>query len=248
MFSIFKKKIPLTTSDYFPFVTDMHSHILPGIDDGSPDLNTSVKLVEELIKLGVTQSIATPHIIGDMYRNNTATIHSALDLLKTELELKQIDFKIKAAAEYMLDAYFLDLLTSKVDLLTLKDNLVLTEFSYAEKPYKMDQLAFSIITEGYQPILAHPERYAYFHNDFKQYDYLNELGFLLQVNLLSLTGYYGKPVVKAAEYLFKNNLVSFAGTDLHHSRHMDALKDANNQQIFTNRFMGKMYNEELQFS
>ena len=247
MLSIFKKKTPLSPSDYFPIITDIHSHILPGIDDGSPDVETSINLIESLIKLGITQSIATPHIIGDLYKNDASSIQKSLTILQNELQLRQIDFKIKAAAEYMLDAYFLELLTNKVDLLTLKDNLVLTEFSYAEKPYKIDHLAFSIITEGYLPILAHPERYAYFHNDFKQYDYLNELGFLLQVNLLSLTGYYGKPVAKAAEYLFKNNLVSFAGTDLHHSRHIDALNDANNRLIFAHALSGKTYNEEMKF-
>ena len=247
MFSIFKKKISLPSSDYFPFVTDIHSHILPGIDDGSPDVATSIKLIEGLIKLGIKQAIATPHIIGDLYRNDASSIQKALTLLVNELKLRKIDFKVKAAAEYMLDAYFLELLNNKVGLLTLKDNIVLTEFSYADKPYKIDQLAFSIITEGYQPILAHPERYAYFHNDFKQYDYLNELGFLLQVNLLSLTGYYGKPVAKAAEYLFKNNLVSFAGTDLHHSRHLEALNDGRNKSVFSNSFMNKLYNEDMLF-
>ena len=247
MFSIFKKKTPVVDAAYFPFYTDIHSHILPGIDDGSPDVETSVKLIEGLIRLGVKQSIATPHIIGDMYRNDAQSIQKALSLIRDELQLRQIDFKIKAAAEYMLDDYFLELLAAKSPLFTLKENLLLTEFSYADKPYKIEQLAFSIITEGYKPILAHPERYAYFHNDFKQYDYLSELGFLLQVNLLSLTGYYGKPVAKAAAYILKNNLASFAGTDLHHSRHLEALNNSNNKLIFANAFNNKNYNEEMKF-
>lgn len=247
MFSIFKKKILTNYSDYFPIVTDIHSHILPGIDDGSPDIDTSLILVEGLIKLGVKQAVATPHIIGDLYRNDATSINKALSILKKALLENQIDFKVSAAAEYMLDAYFLELLTTKTPLLTIKDNLVLTEFSYADKPYSVEQIVFAIITEGYQPILAHPERYGYYHNDFKQYNFLNELGFLFQVNLLSLSGYYGKPAAKAANYLIKNNLASFVGTDLHHERHLNALSDNKNKILFRDALNNKIFNEDMQF-
>ena len=247
MFSIFKNKIPDNYSEYFPIVTDIHSHILPGIDDGSPDIDTSLFLINGLIKLGIKQSIATPHIIGDLYRNDANSINSSLSILKKALLENHIDFKVSAAAEYMLDAYFLELLSTKTPLLTIKDNLVLTEFSYADKPYRVEQIVFAIITEGYQPILAHPERYGYYHNDFKQYDFLNELGFLLQVNLLSLTGYYGKPAAKAANYLIKNNLASYVGTDLHHERHLDALSDNKNKTLFREVLSSKIFNEDMQF-
>ena len=246
MFSIFKKTAPLS-SDYFPIVTDIHSHILPGIDDGSPDIETSLILVEGLMKLGITQSVATPHIIGDLYRNDAASINNALSLLRNLLAEKQIDFKVTAAAEYMLDDYFLELLALNKPLLTIKNNIVLTEFSYADKPYNVEQLLFRIITEGYQPILAHPERYGYYHNDFKQYDYLSEIGFLLQVNLLSLTGYYGKPASKAAHYIIKNNLHSFVGTDLHHARHLSVLSDIKNRILFGEIFNNKKFNEQMEF-
>ncbi len=246
MFSFFKKTVSLSP-DYFPFVTDIHSHILPGIDDGSPDVETSLLLIEGLMKLGITQSVATPHIIGDLYRNDANTIQTALSLLNNALLEKKIDFKVTAAAEYMLDAYFLDLLSANTPLLTVKDNIVLTEFSYADKPYNVEQILFKIITEGYQPILAHPERYGYYHNDFKQYDHLNEIGFLLQVNLLSLTGYYGKPAAKAANYIIKNNLHSFIGTDLHHERHLNAISDPKNRQLYSSILHNKKYNEDMFF-
>ena len=116
-----------------------------------------------------------------MYRNNADTISTALTTLKNALAEKQIDFKVQAAAEYMLDDYFLGLLKNKIPLLTIKENKVLTEFSYAEKPYNVQQMVFSIITEGYQPVLAHPERYGYFHNDYKQYHALKDLGFLMTI-------------------------------------------------------------------
>ncbi len=249
MFSFFKKKQPSLTNiqGSFPFTTDIHSHILPGIDDGSPNIETSLELIKGLMQLGIKQSIATPHIIGDMYRNNAQTINTALQLLKTTLKENNIDFKLHAAAEYMMDDYFIHLLETKTPLLTLKDNIVLTEFSYAEKPYNAKKMAFTLITEGYQPILAHPERYSYYHNNLKEYAELKDLGFLLQVNLLSLTGYYGKPVAKAANYIIKNNLASFTATDLHHDRHMQALSSTANRAIFADVFKGKMMNEEMLF-
>lgn len=247
MFSIFKKPVSTFSSDYFPIVTDIHSHILPGIDDGSSNIETSLLLVEGLMKLGVSHSIATPHIIGDLYRNNYDTINNALTALRNALEEKQLKFKINAAAEYMLDAYFLELLQKKIPLLTLKNNLILTEFSYAERPFNVEKIVFAVITEGYQPILAHPERYAYYHNDYKQYHHLADLGFLLQVNLLSLTGYYGKAVAKAAAYIIKNKLVSFTGTDLHHLRHLDALNDPANKTVFAELFSGQTFNNDMIF-
>ena len=247
MFYIFKKKAVYVDNGYFPIQTDIHSHILPGIDDGSPNIETSIELVKGLMELGLKQSIATPHIIGDMYRNNSETINAALHKLRIALAQNNIDYKVNAAAEYMLDFYFLELLEKKVPLLTIKDNIVLTEFSYAERPQKVEQILFSIITEGYQPILAHPERYAYFHNDLKMYHHLVDIGFQLQVNLLSLTGYYGVGVAKAANYILKNNLASYTGTDLHHTRHMAAMHSPKNKGIFADAFNRKLVNEEMFF-
>ena len=245
MFSIFNTKA--APVDYFPIVTDIHSHILPGLDDGSPDIETSLILINGLMKLGITHSIATPHIIGDLYRNDALSISKALTLLNDALLQKQIDFKVSAAAEYMLDSYFLELLSTNTPLLTIKNNMVLTEFSYAAKPNNIEQIIFTIITNNYQPILAHPERYGYFYNDFKQYNYLNDLGFLLQVNLLSLTGYYGKPAAKAAQYIVKNNLASYIGTDMHHARHLQELSNYSNRAIFQKTFGNKKLNAEMLF-
>jgi protein-tyrosine phosphatase len=241
MFNFLKKK-PSFSSSYFPIGTDMHSHILPGIDDGSPDITTSIRLIRGLMELGINRSVATPHIIGDMYRNDTGTISGAMQLLQAELHKQEISFELSAAAEYMLDGYFFELLDNKTPLLTVKDNLVLTEFSYAAMPSGPEQMAFQLITEGYTPILAHPERYAYYHNDYKQYHFLKDLGFLLQVNLLSLTGYYGSAVARAAKYLVKNDLVSFAGTDLHHDRHLAALQDTSNRRLFSSVFENRLLN------
>jgi protein-tyrosine phosphatase len=243
MFGIFKKKATKDFAGFFPITTDIHSHILPGIDDGSPDLETSVLLIKGLMKLGLTRSVATPHIIGDMYRNNADTIYGALTKLQEELERQEINFEVSAAAEYMLDAYFFELLSNKKVLLTVEKNMILTEFSYSSLPMNPELMSFTIITEGYTPILAHPERYAYYFGTPKEYFRLKELGFLLQVNLLSLTGYYGKEVAKAAQFILKNDLATFVATDLHHVRHLDALTDPKNQYIFKEYLSDRSWNQ-----
>jgi protein-tyrosine phosphatase len=244
MFSIFNRKKEIVFDEvYFPFVTDIHSHILPGIDDGSPDLETSLTLIKGLINLGIKESIATPHIIADMFRNDAVTIAAALNKLNTYLSLNNINFTVSAAAEYMMDDHFLHLLSTNQKLLTIRENYILTEFSYAATPSNIEQMAFAILTEGYRPLLAHPERYGYFHLDFRQYDRLKDLGFLFQLNLLSLTGYYGRGPQKAAQYLIKNNMVDFAGTDLHHERHLQALHAPANRKIFSEILLNRNYNE-----
>ncbi len=244
MFSFIKKnKSTPESSSYFPFKTDMHSHILPGIDDGSPDVETSILLIKGLMALGVTSSIATPHIIGDLYRNDAGTINTALKLLQDELTKQKIDFKISAAAEYMLDSYFFELLADKTKLLAIKDNIILTEFSYASVPEDPGKMSFAIIMEGYSPILAHPERYPYYYGNYQMYHHLADLGFLLQVNLLSLTGYYGKEACKVAQYLLKNELVSYVGTDMHHERHCRGLSDKKNRQTFHKLLSHRQWND-----
>lgn len=244
MFSLFKNKRPAQTdSKYFPIKTDIHSHILPGIDDGSPDLETSIQLIKGLMEVGVTQSIATPHIIGDLYRNNPQTINASLKLLQDELKKQKINFKVSAAAEYMLDSYFFELLAGEEKLLTLKDKIILTEFSYASIPEDPGKMSFAIIMEGYKPILAHPERYPYYYGNYKQFHRLADLGFLLQVNLLSLTGYYGKEAAKVANYIIKNDLASYVGTDMHHVRHLGMLTHPKTSAIFEKALSHRTWNE-----
>ncbi len=246
MFSIFKKNKESETVNYFPFTTDIHSHILPGIDDGSPDVATSIMLIKGLMSLGVKNSIATPHIIGDLYRNNPETINNALQILKQELKIQQIDFEVRAAAEYMLDSYFFELINSDQKLLTLKDNIILTEFSYASMPDDPGKFSFAIQMAGYSPILAHPERYPYYYDNYKMYHRLADLGFMLQLNLLSLTGYYGKEAAKAADYMLKNELVSFVGSDMHHERHLAMLSESRSKASFNKFLSHRNWNDFLE--
>ena len=244
MFSFFKKKISETDiPDHLPVSTDIHSHILPGIDDGSPDVETSLQLIKGLYNLGIRKSIATPHIIGDMYRNTPETINTALAKIKEACIKEDINMEISAAAEYMLDDYFIELLQKKEPLLTLHKNILLTEISYTSTPENLEEITSNIISQGYKPILAHPERYHFYQNNFEHYFLLKEMGFHLQVNLLSLTGYYGKRALKAAKFILERDLVSLVGTDLHHQQHLNALNNAKNRAIFQFYLGNKMLND-----
>jgi len=222
--------------------TEMHCHVLPGIDDGSPDLETSISLVKGLHNLGCNHIIATPHIIGDMFRNNHQTISAAKEILQKGLDKEEISIGLSFAAEYMMDDYFMDLLKREEPLLCFKDKYLLTEFSYAVPPTHVEEISFEINTRGYQPILAHPERYNYFHQDFKQYERLKDLGFLFQLNLLSITGYYGKNIMKIANQLIKKGMIDFAGSDTHHQNHINSLDDS-----FINSSINKILIEQRTF-
>jgi tyrosine-protein phosphatase YwqE len=241
-FFSFKKKAPLYTG--FSWLSqDIHSHILPGIDDGSPDIETSLTLLRSLSEAGIQKFICTPHIIGDMYRNTPETINDALDKLQKAVRENGMSVEISAAAEYMLDDHFMELLRSKEPLMKLTKNYILTELSYSTAPEKLEEISFEINTNNYQPLMAHPERYPYYHHNYKAYTRLKELGFLLQVNLLSLTGYYGKTVAKAAKYILDNDLADFVGTDLHHFNHLNVLTDTKSIELFEKYLGGRRYNE-----
>ena len=243
MFNLFKKKnttpaYPL----YLPFQTDIHSHILPGIDDGSPDIATSLQLVKGIYDLGIRKTVATPHVISDIYRNTPQTINKALAELRAACEAEQIKIEISAAAEYMLDDYFLKLLNEEAPLMTIHGKIILTEQSYASSSNNLNEIAFAIMSKGYRPIMAHPERYFYYHNNYESYSHLKDMGFLLQVNVLSLTGYYGKSVAKAAKYIFENDMADFVGTDMHHNRHLGLLQKGETLELFQRHLDKRLYN------
>jgi len=226
MFSLFKKK--KISTDWRGALsilnTDMHSHLLPGIDDGSPDLTTSIYLIKGLIELGYKKLITTPHIYTDLYPNTKQTIHAAYELLKKELEKEELSIDIQPAAEYFIDEVFAEKLQKGEELLPLKENKVLVEISFVSPPREFNHVIFDMVTGGYVPIIAHPERYAYYHRDKDIYEQFKHQGCLIQVNMLSLIGYYGKPIQDMAIYLAKNGMIDLLGTDLHHGRHLAELQ------------------------
>ncbi len=227
MFGLFKKKKtePAQSAfvDYSGLKVDMHSHLLPGIDDGSPDAETSVTFIKALMKLGYQKFITTPHIYPDLYPNTRETILAAHQILTAKLQQENINVEIIPAAEYFIDDLFADRLQKDEPLLTLHKNWVLVEVSFMSPPPDLNTILFNMIVKGYQPVLAHPERYSFYHSKKEIYHRFKDQGCMLQVNLLSLSGYYGKGAQEAAQYMVKEKIVDLIGTDLHHQRHLDAM-------------------------
>ena len=202
---------------------DIHSHVLPGIDDGARTMDDSIAMIKKFIDIGVYKVVATPHVMGGVWPNSKENILYKLQQVKKRLEKEQVDkFKIDAAAEYMLDENFLNLLEKK-ELLPIKENKILLEMSYLNPPTNLFPTLFSMQVQGYKPIIAHPERYNFYHKDKKHYDELHQAGSIFQLNLLSLTKYYGESVQKVALYLLEKNMYKCVGTDAHHLRHLESL-------------------------
>lgn len=225
MFNLFsKKKTKSEKFDYSVLKTDIHSHLLPGIDDGAQDLETSLQLIRGMKELGYQKLITTPHIIWDMYRNTPAIINSKLELVQEAIKREGLEIEIHAAAEYFLDEHVEELLKTKEPLLTISGNKVLTEFSMAFPSLNIKDILFDMQMQGYQPVIAHPERYIYLQQNKEFYRELKDIGCLFQLNLLALSGFYGRSVKDLAEYLLNNDFYDLVGTDLHHSRHLEELQ------------------------
>lgn len=210
---------------------DIHSHLLPGLDDGVQDLETSIAFIRQLSELGYTHLTTTPHVMCGVYNNGADTILPKLDLVREAVLQAGIPVELNAGAEYLMDDYFESLLEDREPLLTIGGNHVLVEFSWVGLPAGFRGVFFNMKMAGYEPVLAHPERYQYLHKDFDVFREIHATGVKLQANLLSFTGYYGSRVQAAAVQLAEEGLLDFAGTDLHHQRHLQALTQFNFRKV-----------------
>ena len=223
LFSFGKPK-PVTPDLSFLGV-DMHSHLLPGIDDGLVTIEDTIDYVKALKILGYRKLICTPHILAGVHNNSPEIILPLLDVVRNALIANNVDIIIEAAAEYMIDDTFEQYIKEGKQLLTFGNDYILVEMSYMAEATNLYRVLYDLEIKGMQPILAHPERYNYFHKKFENYYQIRERDVLFQVNLLSLSGYYGKQVKQTAERLIKENLVEFIGTDMHHATHLKATQD-----------------------
>jgi tyrosine-protein phosphatase YwqE len=206
---------------------DIHSHLIPGIDDGVQTVEESVAMITKMQSLGYTRLFTTPHVMWDCYRNSAETILSGLEDVRTACKTAGLTIEVNAAAEYFIDEHFMELLTTGQQLLTLPGNRLLVELPYSTPLMNTSETLFKIIENGYQPILAHPERYTYFYSDPSVYKKLCDQGCELQVNILSLGTYYGEKVHKMAEWLMKQQLITFLGTDAHRMQHLEIINKGN---------------------
>ena len=204
--------------DFSVLKTDIHSHFIPGIDDGAPDMETSITLIKKMQELGYSKVITSPHVMSDFYQNSSETILKGLADVRAELKAQNINMEIDAAAEYYID-YEFEQKIGKEKFLTFGNNYILVELSFMEAPRNLFDIIFKLQLEGYKVVLAHPERYGYYKQE--DYDNFTNRGVLLQINFLSLIGHYSTPIQKKTEQLIANNQVSFVGTDCHNMMHAE---------------------------
>ncbi|MFN4146542.1 MAG: tyrosine-protein phosphatase [Runella sp.] len=234
MFSIFRKK----AHTEFPvkevlavFESDWHCHLLPGIDDGAPDETETLAMLEAYVALGIKKIVATPHIHGDYYRNTSASILQALNIAQRLVEKHHLPLVLEAAAEYYADEHFLRLI-EKDDLLLIDNQYLLFELPMQQPSLLGLKWAEKIQQKGYTPLLAHPERYRYWHNRPQQWQSWKNAGVCFQLNLLSLTGYYGKAEKRAAEQLLDADCIDAIGTDAHRHGHLQKLNELTHNPSF----------------
>lgn len=221
MFNFFSKK---REPQQLFFSTDIHCHVVPGIDDGSPDIPTSLSLLEQMQQWGLKRIMASPHITYGSFENTPETIAEAFGSLKKAADEKGLGLELSYSAENRIDDLFIKNF-AEGNLLTLPGNILLVENSYMQEPWNLDQLLFEVQVKGFRPVLVHPERYPYYFSKKDRYETIHNSGTAFQVNLLSLAGYYGKGEKKVAEQLIEKGLVDFLGTDLHRAAHVKAINE-----------------------
>lgn len=205
----------------------MHSHLLPGIDDGVKTVDESAAVLRAFADLGYQKIITTPHVMSDVYRNTPSVILEKLADVNAMILREQIPLKVEAAAEYYLDENLISQITSGDErLLTIGTNFLLFETNFLSEPFQLKEFIFQATSKGYKPVLAHPERYLYLQNDFGKMEDLLDRGVLLQVNLISLTGHYSPAAQKCARRLIDKSWVHFLGSDCHQLPQIELCKKA----------------------
>jgi len=208
----------------------MHSHLIPGIDDGVRTKEESFAVIDNFLEMGYQKIITTPHIMTDYFGNTNESVTVAYEKFIIELQEAGYDFKFECAAEYYLDENFYSALTEKKKILTFGERHFLFETNVVSEPLHIKDFIFSATSQGYKPILAHPERYQYM--TLEKAEDLRDRGVLLQINLLSLIGYYGPPIQKIAEKLIHKGWVDLLGTDCHNMEHVMILKKVRESRLY----------------
>lgn len=241
LFSKHKKSNNIPT---IPLYTDLHSHILPGIDDGAQDVEESLDMIKSFVDQGFTKIITTPHVHSGRYKNTAESIRKANSELQEALKKEKIKIVVEYAAEYYIDSFFLEELNNK-NILNFSGNYILIEFSFQMPPIGLERL-YKLITEaGFQPIIAHPDRYKYWQENVKAFTKLKEIGYLLQANVLSAGGFYGHIPKKNFELLSNNNLIDFLGSDAHRKSSVDLLNKTISLPIVQKALLNGIRNNSL---
>lgn len=226
-----KKEKLIAPADISVLKVDVHSHLIPGIDDGSKTVEESIELLREFQELGYEKVITTPHVMSDYYKNTPEIILQGLEGLQKAAQKEGLVIKIEAAAEYNLDADFESIIDAN-QILTFGKDYVLFELPFFQEPPMLNDIVWKLQTKGFSPVLAHVERYAFWFDNWEKIESLKDRGVLFQLNINSLTGHYGPEVKKMAEKLIDANYVNFIGSDCHNMNHINLTKSALKQPYF----------------
>jgi protein-tyrosine phosphatase len=195
---------------------DIHTHILSGIDDGSDTVSESLLIIKEALNSGITDLVLTPHYIeGAKYAYNNEHKKNMLNQLKHIIDSEGIKINLYLGNEIFISSNIVDLI-NKDEVYTINGNrYVLIELPIKWKFENTKEIIFNLINNGYIPIIAHPERYEIFNNNKNLIKELIKMGVLLQGNIGSLIGIYGRKVKEQLEYLLKNNMIDVLASDVH---------------------------------
>ena len=203
---------------------DIHNHILPGIDDGAKTVEDSLQLIQGLNDLGISEFIATPHIMHNYFENDPESINAAFESLRASLLQENLkNIPIEASAEHMIDDNFENLLEND-GIMPMRKDYLLVEMSYLQPSINFDTSIKRIVEKGLFPILAHPERYNFILLNTGKYSRFKKQGIFFQLNMLSLGDYYDNETQKKAGKLLDAGYIDFIATDAHHLKHIDALE------------------------
>ncbi len=229
---------------------DVHSHLLPGIDDGSKSLEDTLDMIERKCVFGMRKIITTPHIMYEFYRNTPEIIHQKLEFIREALKERGMTVQLEAAAEYYMDDAFIDMIKNKEPLLTFGNKLILIETNYIQSHPQLLQVFFDLKIQGFQPVFAHPERYAYLtktrdRDTLAAYQRVFDSGVLFQLNLLSFAGYYGPQIKHTAELLLKEGMIHLVGSDAHKVEHVRVINAMKQTRMFERIMAADLMNNEL---
>lgn len=234
-----------TVKNLPPLRVDIHSHLLPGLDDGVSTFEEAEKIILEFIDLGYERIITTPHVMSDAYRNTPDGILQKLAALRDHLRQKNISIEVSAAAEYYLDEALFRMMETDAPLLTLGDRYLLFETNFITEPFNLKEFIFIATTKGYKLVLAHPERYLYLQHNFEKVQDLLDRGVLMQLNISSLSGYYSKSVQQMAFRLIDRKMIHWLGSDCHHLQHAQLMRDAQKLRYFRKALTLPLLNNSL---
>ncbi len=204
--------------------TDIHCHILPGVDHGSRSIEDSLDMLQAEIEMGINRVILTSHVTAVTFENTRESLMDAFLKLQDAVTDAGLDIQLFLSAEYRMDEYF-DKEYAADHLIPMPGNHILLENSFQQELMNLDDLLFDMQVKGYKTILAHPERYPYYSRRRKRYEQLHNAGAKFQVNILSFTGYFGEEARESALWFVRNGMIDYLGSDMHNVKHAHIIMD-----------------------